>query len=103
MKLTIIYQRNLCNHDCAIARLGWSLRTKLNLITNLCSLNLLLLKRWKELIEKEKIWPFLNWNILCISSDKEKSEALMRIINAGRGRATCYNFNKKFKDMNLKY
>lgn len=54
--------------------------------------------RWKELIETEKIWPFMNWNILCISSDKEKSEALMRIINAGRGRATCYNFNKKFQD-----
>ena len=49
-------------------------------------------QRWKEKIEMKKLYPFLNWNVLCMLND-EKCEALLRIIEAGHGKAVKFNNN----------
>jgi hypothetical protein len=41
---------------------------------------------------KRKQYPFSNWNVLCILNN-EKNEALLRIIEAGKGKAILYNNN----------
>lgn len=49
------------------------------------------MNRWQEKINKEKIWPFSNWNVLCIIINDDKCNALMRIIEAGHGKGINYN------------
>ena len=59
-------------------------------------------QRWKEKIEMKKLYPFLNWNVLCMLND-EKCVALLRIIEAGHGKAIKFNNKIQFSKVVILY